>query len=75
MRKTFRMKQLESQHNMVICDLLCQLYVQTGSLAGVASALGVSVSTVSNWLARLGIPSRATVSPGEFLFAEHDEKH
>lgn len=72
MRKTFRMKQLESQHNMLICDLLRQLYAQTGSIAGVANMLGVSVSTVSNWFARLDIPTRATIEPGEFLFNESD---
>ena len=66
-RKTARMRKLERAHNQTIAQLLRDLYAKTGSVTGVAEHLNVSVSTVSNWLARFDIPTRATITPSEFL--------
>lgn len=65
--KTIKMTKLERAHNQTIVQLLRDLYAETGSISGIADRLGVSLSTVSNWLARFDIPTRATLTPDEFL--------
>ena len=65
--KTAKMRKLERAHNQPIAQLLRDLYAETGSITAVAQRLGTSISTVSNWLARFDIPTRATITPGEFL--------
>lgn len=65
--KTAKMRQLEQAHSRSIVHLLRDLYAETGSVTGIAECLDISVSTVSNWLARFDIPTRATLTPDEFL--------
>ena len=69
-RKTPRMVALERTHNKLITQLLRELYAETGSITAVAQRLGTSISTISHWLARFDIPTRATITPGEFLFQD-----
>lgn len=53
-RKTERMRDLESQHGKPIQDIIAASFQKHGKLQGVATELGVSFQTLSTWLARLG---------------------
>jgi len=48
------MRDLEAQHGKPIQDIIATSFQEHGKLQGVATELGVSFQTLSNWLARLG---------------------
>ena len=54
--KTWRMREIEDAHQGAdVRVVIMRLYAQFGSQRAVARVLGLSQSTVSDWLALLGI--------------------
>ena len=66
-RKTPAMRRIEAARGEQIEVLLTRLYSEHGNQKGVADELGMSVATVSLWMMRLGIETRASVQPAAFL--------
>lgn len=57
--KTRPMLRVEAERGTALEDVLSLLYHERGmTLAGVARELGVNVSTVSRWMAALGVQAR-----------------
>jgi len=54
MRKTAKMRQIEEERGKPIKEVLNELFDQGLSPEEVGEQLGVDMSTVYNWLARLG---------------------
>jgi len=50
-----KIKEIEAREQKPIATIFTELYALHGSQAKVAQALGVSPSTVCNWLVRLGL--------------------
>ena len=72
-RKTRKMLEIEKQYGESIEKLLARLYVEHGTMEGVAEELGVAVSTISMWFLRLGLPTAERRVPEELkeLAAAH----
>lgn len=53
------MQLVEARLGRPIEDVIREIYDAGGMQREVAEALGIDVSTVSQWMARLGIPARS----------------
>lgn len=58
---TLKMQLIEKERGKKIDEILIELFQQYGNVYLVASELGVSQSTVSTWLMRLGMEIRSIV--------------
>lgn len=62
--KTLQMQRVEAEYGEPIEDLLRRLYIDEGrTLRDIAVYLGLSFSTVSDYLQRCGIPTRLGAPP------------
>lgn len=59
-----RIKALEQEFGATLPEILIYVYEQERSLSGVAIRLGVSQSTISNWMVRYGL--RVQTSIGQY---------
>lgn len=58
-----RIDALEQEYEASLTDILVQVYREEQSIAGVAIRLGVSKSTISNWIVRCGLVIESKMSP------------
>lgn len=56
-----KLKEIEVRQGMNMADILRLLYEQYDTQSSVADALGVSQSTISLWLRRLGLAEKTTL--------------
>jgi transcriptional regulator with PAS, ATPase and Fis domain len=52
------MKQMEAERQRSLADVIKELYQQHGQQKRVADSLGISQSTLSIWLVRLGLEEK-----------------
>lgn len=60
-----KLKELETAKGKPMSEVLTELYSKCDGQTEVAKALGVSQSTVSTWLAILGLKEKTIVVPRE----------
>lgn len=58
---TLKMQLIEQERGKKIDEILIELFQQHGNVYLVANELGVSQSTISTWLMRLGMEIRSIV--------------
>lgn len=74
LRVTPRMMRIAARHaGQDIRAILLDAYRRHNTLTGVAEELGVTRATVSGWFARLGLPTRATISAGQIIARALDD--
>jgi hypothetical protein len=61
MARKSRLRELEAQEGRPAGDVVIDLYKQHGSLEKVAGHLGVTQSTLSVWLLKLGLEVRSVL--------------
>jgi hypothetical protein len=61
-KKTSMMLKYESDHNLKLEQIIPLYYQKFGSLEATAEALQVNINTLYNWMLRLGITIKKTLS-------------